>query len=190
MSSIVSKTVYYEEPGRENTEETFKLAKRRAEELGVRNVVIASSTGTTGVKAAEFFKGFNLVVVTSVAGFREPNALRLTPENRKGIEDNGGKIIMATHAFGTLGRAVNRKFGGIQVDEIVAHVLRLFCAGVKVGCEIACMAVDAGLIRTDEEAIAIGGSGGGADTSIVVRPSNTHNFFDMKVLEILCKPRG
>ena len=58
------------------------------------------------------------------------------------------------------------------------------------GCEVACMAVDAGTIRTDEEAISIGGSGGGADTAIVLRPSNTHTFFDTRILEIICKPRG
>ena len=88
-----------------------------------------------------------------------------------------------------MGRAVNRKFGAIQVDEVIANVLRLFSEGVKVGCEIACMAVDAGHFRTDEEVVAIGGTAGGADTALVVSPSNTHAFFDMKVREIICKPR-
>jgi hypothetical protein len=85
---------------------------------------------------------------------------------------------------------VNRRFNTIQVDEIIAHVLRRFSQGVKVGCEVSCMAADAGLIKTDEEAVAIGGSGGGSDTAIVLQPSNTHTFFDTKVLEIICKPRG
>ncbi len=97
--------------------------------------------------------------------------------------------MTALHAFGTLGRAVKNKFGVIQVDEIIAHVLRLFSQGVKVGCECACMAADAGMIRTDEEAISIGGSGGGADTAIVLMPSNTHRFFDTRIKEIICKPR-
>ncbi|MDH5792903.1 MAG: hypothetical protein OEZ44_12045 [Candidatus Bathyarchaeota archaeon] len=185
-----TKTVYFEEPGRENTDETLLLANERADALGIRNIVVASYTGYTGVKATKVFKGYNLVVAAGVVGFREPNVHRMTPENRAIIEGNGGKIFFSTHAFGTLGRAVNRRFGAIQVDEIIAHVLRLFGQGVKVGCEIACMAADAGLIRTDEEAIAIGGSGGGADTAIVLKPSNTHTFFDTRILEIICKPRG
>ena len=189
MSSDV-KTVYFEGPGRENTDETLRLARERADALGIRNIVVASYTGETGARASEVFKGYNLVVAAGVVGFREPNKHRLTPGNRAIIEDNGGRVFFATPAFGTLGRAVHRRFGAIQVDEIIAHVLRLFGQGVKVGCEIACMAADAGLIRTDEEAIAIGGSGGGADTAIVVRPSNTHTFFEMRILEIICKPRG
>jgi hypothetical protein len=51
------------------------------------------------------------------------------------------------------------------------------------------MAADAGLIRTDEDAICIGGTGGGADTAVVLQPSNTHTFFETRIKEIICKPR-
>jgi len=189
MANIVCKTVYFEKPGPENTEETLKLAKERAEELGIRNIVVASTTGETGVKSSEVFKGYNLIVASHVTGFRKPNFQEFLPKNRNIIENNGAKILTTTHAFGTLGRAIFKKFGTIQVDEIVANILRLFGQGVKVACEIACMAADAGLIRTDEEAVVIGGSGGGADTAVVLKPSNTHTFFDLRVKEIVCKPR-
>lgn len=189
MNDIVCDTVYFGESGSGKTDETLRLAKERAEALGIRNIIVASYTGKTGAKASMIFKGYNLVIAAGVVGFREPNLNRMESDNRAIIERNGGKIFYSTHAFGTLGRAVHRKFGPIQIDEIIAHVLRLFSQGVKVGCEVSCMAADAGLIRTDEEAIAIGGSGGGADTAIVVKPSNTHTFFDMRVKEIICKPR-
>ena len=187
--NIVCKTVYFEKPGSKNTEETLKLAKERAEELGIKNIVVASTTGETGVKTSEVFKGYNVVVVTHVTGFREPNFQEILPKNRSSIERNGAKILTASHAFGTLGRAIKKKFGTIQVDGIVANVLRLFGDGVKVACEVACMAADAGLIGTDKEAIAIGGYGGGADTAVVLKPSNTHAFFDLRIKEITCKPR-
>ena len=51
------------------------------------------------------------------------------------------------------------------------------------------MAADAGLIRTDEEATVILGSRSGADTAVVLKPSNTHAFFDLKIKEIFCRPR-
>lgn len=189
MSNEVCQTVYFKEPGAVNTDETLRLAKRRADELGIRNVVVASYSGVTGVKASQVFKEYNLVIVAGMVGFIEPNQDRLLPENRRIIEESGGKILRACHAFGGLGRAVNRKFGAIQVDEVIAHVLRLFGAGVKVACEVACMAADAGYFMTDEECVAIGGTGGGADSALVLLPSNTHRFFDMRIREIICKPR-
>jgi hypothetical protein len=189
MTNMTCKTVYFEETGAKNTEETLKLAKDRAETLHIKNIVVASTTGKTGAKASEIFKGYNLIVVTHVTGFTEPNVQQLNPENRNIIEANGAKTLTTAHAFGTLGRAVKKKFETIQVDGIVSAVLRLFGQGMKVTCEIACMAADAGLIRTDEEAIAIGGTGGGADTAVVLKPSNTHAFFNLAIKEIICKPR-
>lgn len=189
MADIVCKTVYFEKPGPKNTEITLKLAKDRAEELGIKNIVVASTTGETGAKASEVFKGYNLVVVTHVTGFTKPDVQQLHPKNRNIIENNGAKILTTAHAFGTLGRAVNKKFGAIQVDGIVSAVLRLFGQGIKVACEISCMAADAGLVRTDEDVVGIGGSGGGADTAVVLKPSNTHAFFDLVIKEIICKPR-
>jgi hypothetical protein len=67
--------------------------------------------------------------------------------------------------------------------------LRMFGQGMKVACEIAAMAADAGLVRTDEEIIAIGGTGRGADTAVVLQPSYVHRLFNLKVKEIICKPR-
>ncbi len=182
-------TVYFDKSGKENTEKTLKLAKERAQELGIKNIVVASYTGYTGVLASRIFKNYNLVISAGMMGFREPNVARMDPEAKREMEENGAKIFYHLHAFGGLGRAIKNKFGPIQNDEIIAHTLRLFSQGVKVGCEISCMAADAGLIRTDKECLAIGGSGGGADTAIVLTPSNTHRFFDTKIHEIICKPR-
>lgn len=189
MANTVCNTVYFEKPGPENTAETLKLAKKRADELGIRNIVVASTSGETGVKASETFKGYNLIVVSHVTGFRGPNVQEFLPKNQETIEKNGAKILTTAHAFGTLGRAVNKKFGTLQVDGIVSAVLRLFGQGMKVACEVACMAADAGLIRTDEEAVMVGGTMSGADTAVVLKPSNTHAFFDLNVKEVVCKPR-
>ncbi|MCX6648106.1 MAG: hypothetical protein NTV61_01775 [Candidatus Bathyarchaeota archaeon] len=188
MSKV--ETVYFKDPGKVNSRDALLIAKKRADELGIRDVVVASYTGETGALAAEVFKGYNLIVVAGMVGFMEPNQDRMKPEYKKAIEDNGGKILRACHSFGGLGRAVNKKFNAIQVDEVIAHVLRLFGAGVKVACECACMAADAGLIRTDREVVALGGNGAGADTAVVLLPSNTHRFFDMRIREIVCKPRS
>ena len=188
MGNIVLKTVLFEKPGPQNTAETMRLALKRSEELSLKDIVVASTTGSTGVQASETFRNHNLVVVSHVTGFREPNAQNLTEENRELIEKGGGRIVTAAHAFGSIGRAVHRKFGSIQADELVASVLRLFGEGTKVACEVACMAADAGLISTTRPIVSIGGTGKGADTSIVMKPSNSHTFFETRIIETICKP--
>jgi len=51
------------------------------------------------------------------------------------------------------------------------------------------MAADAGLVRTDTPLIGIAGTGKGADSAAVVVPANAQDFFDLRVHEIICKPR-
>jgi hypothetical protein len=182
-------SVYSPEPGSVNTDKTLEIAKKRAEQLGIKTIVVASTSGETGLKAVKRFANYRVVVVTHTTGFPAPDVQELTQPNRAEILDNGGMILTATHAFGGVGRAVRRKFKTYQVDEIVAHTLRVFGQGTKVACEIALMAADAGLIRTDEEVISIGGTGNGADAALVIKPAHTHDFFDLKVREVLCKPR-
>jgi hypothetical protein len=180
---------YFKKPGRENTQRTLELVKKRAEELGIKTILVASTRGETGVKACEAFRDYDVVVVTHSTGFKEPNYQELTEENRAAIEAAGGKILTCQHAFGGVGRAVRKKLGTYELEEIIAYTLRLFGEGMKVAMEITLMAADAGLVRTDEPVIAIAGTGRGADTAVVLKPANAQAFFDLQVLEILCKPR-
>ena len=190
MSEITMRgVVYFDRQGKENTERTLEIAKARADELGIETILVATTTGRTGARAAEFFKGYNLVVVTHSTGFREPNEQELREENRAAIERAGAKILTCQHAFGGVGRAVRKKLGTYELEEIIAYTLRVLGEGMKVVCEIALMAADAGLVRTDEEVVAIAGTGRGADTAVVLVPANAQTFFDMRILEILCKPR-
>ena len=186
---IEVQSVYFTEPGSVNTEKTLEVAKRRAEQLGTKTIVVASSSGETGVKAVKTFAKDRVVVVTHTTGFSAPDVQELTTQNRAEILEKGGMVLTATHAFGGVGRAVRRRFNTYQIDEIIAHTLRVFGQGAKVACEIVLMAADAGLIRTDEEVISIAGTGSGADTALVIKPAHTHDFFDLKVKEVLCKPR-
>ncbi|MGQ9626400.1 MAG: pyruvate kinase alpha/beta domain-containing protein [Anaerolineae bacterium] len=190
MSEITIQTVYFENPGRQNTERTLGIAKKRANELGIKTILVASTTGETGVLAAKIFQGYNLIIITHSTGFKEPNFQELTPENRAAIEKSGAKILTCMHAFGGVGRAVRKKLGTYELEEIVAYTLRIFGEGLKVACEMALMAADAGLVRTDEEVIVIAGTGRGADTAVLLRPANAQTFFDMRIIEILCMPGG
>jgi len=182
-------TVYFDRPGPRNTARTLEVARERAETLGVHTVLVATTSGETGAAAAEMFGDYGLVVVTHSAGFNAPGEQELADDYRRQIEAAGAKILTTTHAFGGVGRAVRRKLSTYQVDEIIAFTLRTFGQGMKVVMEMTAMAADAGLIPMDEEIIAIGGTGRGADTAAVILPAHAQDFFEMRVVEVLCKPR-
>jgi hypothetical protein len=181
--------VTFEKSGPQNTERTLEIAARRAAELGIRHIVVPTSSGRTGLLAAQVFKGRNLVVVTHSTGFLKPDFQEMKPALRRKIEALGAKILTCQHAFGGVGRAVRKKLATYELDEIIAFTLRTFGQGTKVAIEISLMAADAGLIPTRELCIAIGGTSWGADTAILLQPTNAQTFFDLKIIEILAKPR-
>jgi hypothetical protein len=183
------KTVYFEKPGEENTETALSIAKKRAEKLGIKTIVVASTVGDTAVRALDVFKGYRVIVVTHITGMRQPDVQEFTEENKKIVEAKGGIVLTTTHALGGLSKAMRKKYNTFVLGEVIADVLRIFGQGIKVVCEMAAMAADGGLVRTDEDIIAVAGSERGADTAVVMKPAHTHDFFDLKVREILCKPR-
>lgn len=189
MPDQIVSTVYFEQGGPQNTARVVELVAARARQLGIQHIVVASSTGATGLQVARMLPDLHVTVVTHSTGFAGPNKQELTEENRAALREAGAEILTCQHALGGIGRAVRRKLGSYQIDEIVAFALRTFCQGIKVCCEITVMAADAGCAPVGEEIIAIGGTGQGADAAAVIRAANAQDFFDLRVLEIICKPR-
>jgi len=188
--SFVTETLYFETRGPKNTEALMKAALKRAGELDLKNIVIASRSGRTAEEALKHFdpKKYTLIVVSYVTGFADPDQQQMAEETRAELKAKGLKIVTAAHAFGGVGRGVRNKLGSYQVDEIMAHTLRMLGQGVKVGVEIALMATDRGFVRTDEDILTIAGSGKGADTAMVIQPANSHQCLDLKIREIIAKP--
>ncbi len=189
LGLVERKTVYFDSAGKQNTDVVLKLANGYAEIEGIRDIVVASTTGETGAKAAQMFKGFNVVVVTHHVGFREPGVHELSEEFRQQILKNNAKILTATHALSSAERAIRKRFGTLQPLELIANALRLLGEGTKVCVEIVIMAADAGLIQVDKDVIAIAGTGRGADTALVIKPANASTFFNLKIRETIAKPR-
>jgi len=188
-SLIERKTVYFENTGEQNTETLLRLVKDYAEFVGIRDVVVASTGGETGAAASKMFKGYNVVVVTHHTGFSELGVQELREEYRKQILENGAKVFTGTHALSSAERAVRKNFGTLQPLELMANTLRLMGEGTKVCVEIVLMAADAGLIPLDRDVIAIAGTNRGADTALVIKPANASRFFDLRIREIIAKPR-
>jgi len=182
------KTVYFDRVGQANTGAVLDIVRRRAGELNIKTVLVASTTGDTAVRAVAVLGGFRVVVVSHNFGFKTQNTQEFSEENRKIVEGRGGIILTTTHTFSGLSAAMRKDFNTYVIGDIVANTLRIFGEGMKVICEITMMAADSGLVRTDEDVIAIAGTSRGADTAAVLTPVNSARFFALKVKEILCKP--
>jgi hypothetical protein len=184
--------VYFARAGAGNTEGVIQAVQKRAKELRIEHVVIASDTGETTLKFWEALQGtgVKLVSVCEHAGYDGGDEISISDEARKALESKEIKVLVASHALSGVSRSITKKFGGITPVEVIAHTLRLFGGeGIKVAVEVSVMAADAGLIPTNREIIAVGGSGSGADSAIVLKAAHMNNFFDLEVREIIVKPR-
>jgi hypothetical protein len=179
---------YFERKGKVNTAETLRIARERATELGIRRAVVASTHGGTALQAATAFHAADIeVIAVSISAAFDDMGWTLGPDERRRLEENGVKVLTSVHA---LGDGIPEGLQGeATTGNVVCSTLRWFSQGMKVAVEVALMAVEAGLVNAGEECVAIGGTDEGADTAIVIRPAFARKAKDIRICEILCKPR-
>jgi len=184
-------TTYFEKPGPINSKACLEISRKAISEYGYGHIVVATTTGGTGILFAEGLKEFsiNKVVITHSYGFKEPNSIELTPGARERITRAGATIYTGTMITHSLETSLAKTFSGVYPTLLVAQSLRRFGEGAKVCCEMVMMAADAGLIPEGEEILTVAGTGRGADTVTVIRSAASKRFLELKVLEIVARPR-
>jgi hypothetical protein len=195
MSFVARTTYYFDSPGPSNTADCARFAIERASALGLKKIIVASTSGNS---AMEFFRqmqgtALELIVVTHVVGFSKPGEWEFSSECAESLKSGGVTIVTGTHVLSGLERSFSRsaKVGGGSRTEAVAEAFRrVIAVGLKVAVECVLIAADQGIVRPDEEVIAVGGTMSGADTVAVIRPSHTSSFFDLQVREIVAMPRA
>ncbi len=185
---IKCEVIYFPSAGPDHTEATVEAACGRAEELKIKEILVATETGSTALAAADRFRGGKVIAVTYHSGTGRPFDDLLPAAARKKLEEKGAAILTCGHALSGAEKAA-AKIGGGAPLAVVAETLRLFGQGTKVAVEIVLMAADAGLL-SGKDVIALGGSAKGADTALVIAPAHQGKMFDLRVKEVICKPRG
>ncbi len=184
---------FFEQPGPANTAAALEAGVARARQLGLSHAVVASCSGATALllhaEAARQGYGGRLVCVTHHVGFSRPGVDELGGEMRSRLASLGFNLVTGTHALSAPERAFRARFKGISPLEVVSETLRLFGQGVKVCVECAVMAADAGAVPVEGDALFLAGTGEGADTACVILPAHQNTFLDLRVREIVCKPR-
>lgn len=177
------KIKYFQDIKADNTIETFRLAKERLTDLGIKKMVLASTTGRVARQAMDFFKDTDvqLIVIPHQYDFnRKENPF--PKELVKELRDKGHEVHFGTMLFHT------ERLYASEVPNIIADFLRCFCEGVKVCYEIVLMATDACLLKNGESVVAIAGTGKNSDTALVMQAGSTRSLGKLKVNEIICKP--
>ena len=167
--------MYFETPGKENTEKTLELAAARARELGIKEAVLATSKGDTGCRALEILKGLRIVVVTYHCGFKEPFKHVMSESVRSQLQNKGVTVVTASHALsGHRALGGRPAFGRLPVAPDCRHAQALR-PGHESGRGGRGHGRDAGAL-SGQDIVAIGGSGRGADTALVLKPAHQNNF--------------
>lgn len=182
--------MYFEKAGIENTDVTLKVAFNHAANKGIKDIIVASTTGFTARKILQIpgREAFNIVVVTHNTGFKEEGAQSFPADLKQTLIEKGIKVHTGTMVLRSLGTAIRDITGGYSEQEIVANTLRMFSQGVKVCVEIAAMAADGGLIPFID-VVAIAGTGRGADTACTIQANSSNRFFKIRIKEFIAKPK-
>ena len=197
---MLQKIVYFEKPGRENTREIAELVKERAKELGIHTILVATRTGKTALEVAEVFlnEDIKIIGVAHSYGNSKQGKWLVKEEFSEKLKQMKVSVVTSIQPFGSFARLFHpeKKPGLYPLYlstfplDVMADTLRLFCQGMKVCVEIALMVADMGLIPMDREIIAIAGTQRGADTAVVMRPAHTSSLFNLRIREIIAKPRA
>ena len=187
---MIRQVDYFEQAGPANTGRCLEILSALADQ-GCADFVVASTTGQSGVAAAETLEGRskNLVVVGHSVGFSGPNRDEFLPQNADRINELGGRIYRGTILTHSIETGLASAYGGGYPTLLIANTLRRLGQGLKVCCEIVMEACDGGLVAEDREVAAMAGTGRGADTVVLIRSKASKRFLELKVLEILAKPR-
>lgn len=167
-----------------NTKDTVELVIKEAREKGIKNIVVASTTGDT----LSYFKGYDDLHIVGVSNVYDHGTNAFNEQKRKEFKDLGIDIVTAGHALSGAERCFSRRYGGYGPIEIVADTLRMFGQGTKVCVEVSTMALDAGKIPYNEPVIAVAGNGSGANTALILTPSYTNAILNTKIHQFICKP--
>ncbi len=200
MADVTKPCLYFEKPGRHNTDKVVEVVRQRLAEGDIKTVVVASTTGYTALRFSEALQGQDGITLISIAEtplIREWGAEYpcLKPETKQELERRG--VIVADKIPYLLHSSVldYSQWKAPSAEEILRETLYAFGQGLKVAVEVVLIAVASGFLEPFQDVIAVGGTSRGAHAAIVVRATCPNHVFSqddakrLKIREVLCKPR-
>jgi len=151
------------------TRQTLSIARKRGKELGIEHFVVASSTGLVARMASAELAGRTAVVVGEDRSWYDKALL----------EELQSKKVPVLFS-----REIPYSY-----PSDVQTALRRFCEGAKVCPEVVMLAADNDAVPAGREVMAMAGTGSGADTAMVIVSARSKDFGQLRIRELVCKPR-
>ncbi|HEY3422231.1 MAG TPA: hypothetical protein VGK13_03665 [Methanocellaceae archaeon] len=162
--------LYFDAPGEQNTNETLKTAREKAQKCGVKRVFVPSKTGNTAQKAYNLFK--NTGIALTIVG-TDPTLF--SPEILEAIKNNGCRVCFYKDIPYTYPQDMKTAY-------------RRMGEGFKVAVELGIIAAYLDESNADE-VLCLGGTKKGVDTALIIKPAKSDVFDQLEVREIVAKPR-
>ena len=198
MADKVQEIVYFEKPGKVNTDKVIEVVAKRMEEGDLDTVIVASTTGYTALRLSDALGDRARIVSVAETplirewGYEYPC---LDPDNKAELERRG--VVVADKIPYLFHSSVldYSKWKAATPEIILRETLYAFGQGLKVAVEVVLIAVASGFVEPFGDVIGIGGTSRGADTAIVMNATYPNHALSkdpekrMCIKEILCKVR-
>jgi hypothetical protein len=175
----------------------MSLAKHRADLLKVKNILVATNTGTSIRAAYQVFgSGYRFFAVGNPSSAHQRGLVLhdgIKPQTRKTLEDMGIMVVLVdqsmfqkkkVHSFYGVSyddvRCSCSAKGHINAVSILYNTLQLFGDGPRVCLEITLMAADAGVLSLDDDCMAIACPSSYCDlpdAAVMLHPAKTTDMF-------------
>jgi hypothetical protein len=191
---------YFNRAGASNTFKVVGAVRRRLRFGGISKILVASESGRLALKFRDIIKRIPIVCVTvdeaTRRAYYKPALMRDELQKR-------GIVVVDTISEPISRELVFRNWWQKETIHLLGPSADLFwmtliCVGghgLRTAVEIVFMAVEAGIVKPRERVIAIGGTGWGADSAIVMAASRFANAVGvhpekrLKIEEILAMPK-
>lgn len=197
MPFKLQEVYYFSEPGKDNTELVLEAVRKAVERRGIRDIVVASTSGKTALTFAEALEDEARIICVSESSYRREwgsNFPCMDLKVKEKLESMG--VIVLDRIPYILHNSIyeSSDYSVPSPEATFRDTLYAFGQGMKVAVEVVLTSVDCGVLEPYKHVIGVGGSGQGSDTAVVLRSTYPATVFSkekekkLEIREILAMP--
>lgn len=197
MTFKIREIYYFEKPGAQNTDIVVDVVTKHVERSGIRDLVVASTSGATALEFAKALKDEARIVCVSDGPYRRELGFDwpcMDQHTKEELESLGVIVLHSTPYMLHGSLYESEGADATSPERVFRDTLCAFGQGMKVAVEVALCAVECGMLEPYKEVISVGGSGDGADTAVILRSTFKGTVFSrdrskcLEIKEILAMP--